>query len=108
MFINFIRITLVSKKLDERCTIDVDLHFKNQTGEKHFDQLVIVEAKMANGKKDSSIVHAMKHFGVREKSISKYCLGVSMLVPGIKRNNFKPTLLYIHKLLSDERPVYQL
>jgi hypothetical protein len=107
MFINFIRITLVSKKLDERCTIDIDLNFKNSTGEKHYKDLVIVEAKMENGKKDSSIVHAMKKYSVREKSISKYCLGVSMLVPGIKKNTFKETLLYLHKLLSDERPVYQ-
>jgi hypothetical protein len=106
MFINFIRITLVSKQLDERCTVDINLHFKNKTAEKHYKDLVIVEAKMGSSKKASSIVSAMKKFRVREKSISKYCLGVSMLVPGIKRNTFKPTLLYIHKLLSDERPVY--
>ena len=108
MFINFIRITLVSKQLNERMTIDLKLHFKNEEGEKHYDNLVIVEAKMETGKKASSIVTAMKKFHVREKSISKYCLGVSLLVPDIKKNTFKPTLQYLNKLLSDERPVYQL
>ncbi len=102
MFINFVRITLVSKTLDERCTIDLDLNFKNEHGEKHFNDLVIVEAKMGNGKKRSSIVNAMRKFHVTEKSISKYCLGVTLLVPGIKKNNFKPALLLLEKLLSDK------
>jgi hypothetical protein len=101
MFINFVRITLVSKQLDERCTIDIDLNFKNEHGEKHFNNLVIVEAKMGNGKKASSIVRAMRKFHVTEKSISKYCLGVALLVPNIKKNTFKPALLFLEKLLGD-------
>jgi hypothetical protein len=107
MNINFERITLVSKKLDERCTIDLGLHFQNAAGEKHYNELVIIEAKMESSKKDSSIVKAMKKFHVMEESISKYCLGVSMLVPGIKRNRFKPTLLYLHKLLADNHHIYK-
>jgi hypothetical protein len=107
MYINFVRMTFVSKQLDERVTIDIDLHFKNANGQKDFPDLVIVEAKMGNGKKASSVVSAMKKFQVREKSISKYCLGVSMLVPGIKKNNFKPTLLYLSKLISDERLLHK-
>jgi hypothetical protein len=101
MLINFARITLVSKQLDERCTIDIDLQFKDEHGEKRFKELVIVEAKMDSGKKQSSIVSAMRKFRVTEKSISKYCLGVTLLVPGIKKNNFKPTILFLEKLLND-------
>ena len=67
-----------------------------------FNNLVIIEAKMGNGKKQSSIVRAMKKFHIAEKSISKYCLGVSLLVPHIKKNNFKPAVLFLEKLLSDK------
>jgi hypothetical protein len=108
MLINFTRITLVSKLLDERCTIDIDLQFKNEHGEKQFTNLVIVEAKMGNGRKRSSIVSAMRKYRVTEQSISKYCLGVTLLVPHIKKNNFKPTILFLEKLLADKtlRPAH--
>jgi hypothetical protein len=107
MFIDFIRITFVSKQLDERVTMDLNLHFKNDEGETTYNNLVIVEAKMDSAKKSSSIVRAMKKFRVQEKSISKYCLGVALLVSGIKKNTFKSTILFLNKLLKDERPVLE-
>mgnify|MGYP003339124289 CR=1 FL=1 len=107
MFIDFTRITFVSKEMNERLTIDLQLSFRNESGEVQYDNLVIVEAKMSHGKANSSIVAAMKKFRVQEKSISKYCLGVAKLVPGIKTNRFKPTLIYLNKLLNYERPVFK-
>jgi hypothetical protein len=107
MFIDFTRITFVSKELNERLTIDMNLQFRNESGEKRYDRLVIIEAKMSSGKTVSSVVQALKKFKVSERSISKYCLGVAQLVPAIKKNKFKPALLYLNKLLTNERPVLQ-
>lgn len=104
MLVNFVRITFVSTQLDERVTIDLNLQFKNENGEVAFKDLVIIETKMDSTKKVSSMVQAMKKFHVYEKSISKYCLGVTLLVNDIKKNTFKPTLLFLNKLLKDERP----
>ena len=46
----------------------------------------------------SFFVSMMRSFRVKERSISKYCLGVVSLNEKIKKNNFKPALLYLQKL----------
>ena len=44
----------------------------------------------------------MKEFSVREKSISKYCLGIVSLYPEVKQNNFKPILLTLNKISHEQ------
>ncbi len=39
----------------------------------------------------------MKKNGVRESSISKYCIAMTFIQEGIKANNFKETLTLIQK-----------
>jgi hypothetical protein len=38
---------------------------------------------------------------IRPEGISKYCLGVALLYPGMKQNNFKRKLLKIKKLHNE-------
>lgn len=100
LWVNYVRITFVSKTSQERLTVDTVLTFKNDVRELHYEGLVIAEVKRASSRDRSHFVDLMKSFSIAEKSISKYCLGVITLHPELKRNIFKPTLLYLNKLLK--------
>lgn len=97
---NFTRLTLVEPNLPERITIDLELSFEWKEVMKELKQIVIVEVKQESRNRRSPFVQALKKRHVREESISKYCLGVSMLVPFVKKNNFKEKLIKVNKLES--------
>ncbi len=97
---NFTRLTLVQPSLPERITIDLELSFEWNDQHKDLKQIVIVEVKQENRNRLSPFVQALKKRHVREESISKYCLGVAMLVPFVKKNNFKEKLIKVSKLES--------
>ena len=96
----FTRITLVEPSLPERITIDLELSFEWNEIVKMLKQIVIVEVKQENRNRLSPFVQALKKRHVREISLSKYCIGVAMLVPFVKRNNFKEKLIKLNKLES--------
>jgi hypothetical protein len=98
---SFKRITLVNNTIKERLTIDVDLSFQlidaeDKTWKK--SALVIAEVKQENINRQSTFMQLAKQVGARPSSISKYCLGTSVLVNSVKRNTFKPKILAINKL----------
>ena len=100
IWVNYRRHTFVSKTTQERLTIDTNLTFIDEKNRKTYDKLVIAEVKQGSARDKSPFIALMKKNRVRPKSISKYCLGVISLHPEIKQNRFKPTLLYLNKLLS--------
>ena len=100
LWVNYVRITFVSKISQERLTVDTQLTFKDDTQSLNYNGLVIAEVKRASAKDRSQFVDLMKAFSIGQKSISKYCLGVITLHPELKRNVFKPTLIYLNKLLK--------
>ncbi len=100
IWVNYRRHTFVSKTTQERLTIDTNLTFMDEKSRKTYDGLVIAEVKQGSSRDKSSFISLMRKYHVREKSISKYCLGVISLHPEIKKNRFKPTLIYLNKLLS--------
>lgn len=100
IWVNYRRHTFVSKTTQERLTIDTNLTYIDAQHKKTYDGLVIAEVKQGSARDKSPFVALMKKYHVREKSISKYCLGVISLHPEIKKNRFKPTLLYLSKILS--------
>jgi len=65
-----------------------------------FDGLVIVEAKMSK-LQNTPFVKLLKDRHIRQGGVSKYCMAVSKLVPGMKSNNFKPKLLNVDKILNE-------
>lgn len=89
--ISYERFTLVNTALNERITMDTNLVISKSGKNETFGQLVIAELKQSD-KSVSLFGELMKKKGIREVAISKYCLSVASLVPGIKRNNFKPLL----------------
>lgn len=93
--VSYQRCTLVSKNLKERITLDTDLSISRNNQSINFEQLVIAEVKQAD-KYSSPFKELMKKRFIRPVALSKYCLGVASLIPGVKRNNFKPLLITIN------------
>jgi hypothetical protein len=100
LWVNYNRITLVNKVDDERITIDINMDMKDENGVVDFPGLVIVEVKQERFK-ETSIIRMFRKLHIREGGTSKYCIAVSELVPNVKKNNFKPDLRTIQKIIND-------
>jgi hypothetical protein len=96
----FSRITLVSLERKERVTLDTGIGF--YIGEQQIDlhNLVIAEVKQDGNSRHSPFMVEMKKRIIRPEGISKYCMGVALMFPHIKANNFKEKILRIHKITS--------
>jgi len=97
LWANYSRITLVNKNMTERLTLDLQLHYKNETTIKYINNIVIAELKQER-KTKSAFNDIINPYCIRELSISKYCLGVVNLFQNIRQNNFKPKLLTLKKI----------
>lgn len=96
----FTRITLVSRIGIERVTLDMNLQFAN-TGLDRFDGLpgvVVAEVKREAHSRKSEFVRLMQEKSVKQEGFSKYCIGVSMIFPDVKKNNFKEKIRLINKM----------
>lgn len=97
--VKYNRITLISKDLTERITIDTCLSYEHQ-GE-HFSLPELVIAEVKQDKSDNSpFIDIMKAKRIKDESMSKYCLGIVSLIHNVKINNFKPKIRYVNHLLS--------
>jgi hypothetical protein len=90
------RITLVNFNAEERITFDLGLQAGVEGKDYTFGNIVVAELKQAKAG-ISPLKTLMKKTGVRESSISKYCLAMTFFQEGIKTNNFKETLSLIQK-----------
>ncbi len=99
IWVNYSRITFVNNNLEERVTIDLNLTFKREGKEVKYETLVIAELKQDRARSRSLFLRAMNEYRIKQNSISKYCLGVSQLIPEVKKNNFKPKILTLNKIL---------
>lgn len=95
----FNRIALVSKHDQERMTIDLDLQFMSPSGQFSLPGIVIAEVKQPHFSVHSVFIQKMREMGYRSTSFSKYCVGIALAYPYVKRNAFKPLLLDIQKLV---------
>ncbi len=84
----FRRLMLVSKSMDERCTIDSEIRFRDGGHNARLDDLVIVEVK-TNGRSPSKIIDALNRRRLKPSGFSKYCVGRSLVDGDLKQNNFK-------------------
>lgn len=103
MWVNYSRMTFVNKVMEERLTIDTDLHFikaykDGEVLEARFPQMVIAEAKRGKASSVSEFIRMVRLNGIRESGISKYCFGIYNLFDSVKKNNFKPRVRFIHKM----------
>lgn len=93
----FDRLTLVNKQANERVTIDINIRYLRNGIEKIIDNIVIVEVKQEKHA-NSPFRELMKEFHRHEFYLSKYCLGITCLNTGIKRNRFKQKFNTLNKL----------
>jgi len=94
----FTRITFVSYRHQERLTIDLNLQFSNENHQTSLPGIVIAEVKQDGLSEKSDFIQLMRETGIRSTGFSKYCMGVSMLYDGVKKNTLKPKLLMVKKL----------
>ena len=87
----YTRTTLVSPAGDERVTVDTGLEFCGNGERVSLPNLVIGEVKRESRAVTSAFMRQTKDLHISPHSLSKYCLGVSLLYP-VKHNRFKPTL----------------
>lgn len=93
IWVNYNRITLVSKTNAERLTLDINLEYIKKHTHLRLDHLVIAEIKQ-DKKVKSPFNDLMKQLHIQESSVSKYSMGIAMTC-NVKRNNFKPQLKLI-------------
>ncbi len=96
----FQRITLVHQSLPERATIDINLTTGWNGTHADLPHLVIAEVKQ-NRTHRSPFATLLKERHIREGALSKYCLGILLTYPDIRKNNFKSRLLKIQKIEYD-------
>ena len=98
---HFKRITLVNNGRTERLTIDRQLSFHNsETGlDRSMDNLVVIEVKR-DGNTFSPIQDLLRELRIFPSGFSKYCIGMALTTPGIKRNMFNERIRKIEKLTS--------
>ncbi|MCU0485023.1 MAG: polyphosphate polymerase domain-containing protein [Anaerolineales bacterium] len=94
----FTRLTLVSKRLNERVTLDIDLAFFNGTQAAYLGELAIAEVKMDAARGGSAFLEQMRLQKILSHGFSKYCMGVSMLYDQVKKNSLKPKRLWLDRL----------
>ena len=95
----FSRIALVSKHDQERMSLDLDLRFMSPSGQFSLPGIVIAEVKQPHFSIHSVFIQKMRDAGCRPTRFSKYCVGVALAYPYVKRNAFKPLLLDLQKLV---------
>ena len=100
MWIYFKRITLASKKMNERLTLDLHVSFDNFKHNKAFPELVIAEVKTDKSATGSAIIKSFNKYNFEEVGFSKYSTAVAMMEP-LKNNAFKPNFIKIEKIIKN-------
>jgi len=98
---NFNRLTLVSNKMNERCTVDLNLQFRADNNHVDMDNLVIVEVKTEGLPRESVIVQKLRNMHITSSGFSKYCVGRILTTPGLKDNAFKSKIHRLNKVMSN-------
>jgi SPX domain protein involved in polyphosphate accumulation len=95
--IEYDRFTLVNQQRTERVTIDSNICFIKGEHTTRLNQLVIAEVKQPE-KGNSHFINVMKSKGIREGSLSKYCMGMALSEQDLKQNNFREKLRTLKKI----------
>ena len=106
LWVEYSRITLVSHHRQERVTIDVNLSYSWNERTISLPHIAIVEVKQEGFSHKSDIERQLHQHHVRPTGFSKYCVGISLIYPQLKHNNFKSKLRLVEKLAQGEPDVY--
>ena len=98
LWVEYSRITLASLRNKERVTIDLNLSYTWEGQTIGLPHIAIVEVKQEGIPRHSDIVQQLRQHRVQQTGFSKYCVGISMIYPELKHNNFKSKLRLVEKL----------
>ncbi len=103
LYTRFTRITLVNPTLTERITIDLDLSYEDARSHTTgvIERMAIIEIKQ-DGNTTSLTKRILRNMRIAPLKVSKYCLGTTLTVEGIKCNRFKAKIQSINKRLNRE------
>jgi hypothetical protein len=99
---DFLRVTLVGKQRAERLTLDLGVQFECDGRTAILPGVVIAELKQSGVDESSPFVQRMRAADRRPTSVSKYCVGVALLVDGIEHDAFEATLRAFELVARDE------
>jgi hypothetical protein len=94
----FNRFTLVDNRLTERVTIDFNILFTEDNQDIRLDKLAIIEIKQEKQTAESSMYYLLKEKTIRPCSLSKYCIGLTLMNHLPKSNIFKDTIRKINRI----------
>lgn len=99
----YTRLTLVNFEHSEKVTIDFNLRFKHLKNgkETRMPEVGIIEVKNEGDRHRPLLARLLNNGLIRNKRISKYCLGMSLLDQDVKKNLFKPKLLFIDQMKKE-------
>jgi len=96
---NFRRATLLGRDFNERATIDLALEVTSidLSLSVAFPRMAIIELKQPRLNRRSPLAAALRSAAVRPTSASKYCTGIMMTQPTIRKNRLLPSLRNIQR-----------
>ena len=103
VLIKYKRVALMSRKFNERVTIDFMLSAQRADGTAGMalEQMAVVEVKQGRVNRQSPAVSTLTQLRIRSTAFSKYCIACAVLYPDqIKSNRFKKTLLHLQPYLT--------
>ncbi len=86
------RVTLVFPETRERVTFDFALSYEHDGHGIVLPDVVITEIKTAGKITHSPVSRLARGLHKRPTGFSKYCIGISLLCPEVKKNRFKPKI----------------
>jgi len=98
---DFFRITLVGKRAAERLTLDVNIQFDCDGRTAVLPGIVIAELKQSDLTQPSPFRATMQAEQILPTSISKYCVGVALLVADVEHDVFDQQLRTLERLIRD-------
>lgn len=96
--ITYDRVTLMHRAGSERVTIDLNLNFQNGDQEISHSGMAIIEVKQGWMNR-GGISAVLRRRGIREASMSKYCLCIAQLFPDrVKTNEYRRLISIVRQL----------
>jgi len=101
IFIKYDRIAFINPNGKERFSIDFNISAQIDDKTTNFGEAVILEV-MQDRRHTSPIISRLRELRLREASMSKYCLTMSLLNKDLKSNLFKRDLRKLEKIMNEK------
>lgn len=99
---DFQRVTLIGKRWPERLTLDLGIQFECDGRTAILPGVAVAELKQSDVDADSPFMRRMREAGREPTSVSKYCVGVALLVQGVEHDAFGEKLRAFEQLARAE------